>query len=175
MFKAAIIQNERFFTLRKRAMWFTLLLLPVWTYFTFFDPVLESNWLLIGILTLGMLVFGGASIFLFYKMKEAKGTHELRADENKIEIVRGSKVEEHSLQGVKRMEIKMDFNEMNGGITEHFKEGRTKNYIELDGDRSQRWYLFLDSAYMQRQLEKLIVQWRLQGIDVTVVGERQPA
>ena len=175
MFKAAIIQNERFFTLRKRAMWLTLLLSPIWGFFIFMDPTLEDNRIFVGALVLGLLIIGGVSTYLFLQMKKARGTDELRADEQKIEIVRANKVEEHLLQQVKRIEVKMDFNDLHDGLAKQFKKDGAKNYLELDGDPARRWYLFLDSGYMQKQLEKLIAVWRQRGIEVLVVGEQVTA
>lgn len=178
MFKAKLIENERYYKLRgKQAL---LMLLP-----SFFIGIIVNFYQIPFWITSLVVVFYLLTAFLIRKNQKAMeflvGDKFLEIDEQEIRIVSKKKTPNEiiNLGNFNKIIIpQQGYSIPQETIKEVGKEitGTTKkNYLILRNDNQERKFDFeIESYYMIKQLEKLIKNWSTKGYEIENINQLLP-
>ena len=172
MFKAKLIENDRYYLLRRRQMWF--LFLPV-AFYTIMDLILElPSWATF--LFLGVYAAGFALKFTNHKqMGTLIGNRKLEVDGNEIRILsrKGDVQEVIPMADVDRILVLEDYRfpmETTGELIDEMKGEQIRNYLVIEQQGKERRLDFEpESYYMLTQLNKLKEHWKAVGYPVATL------
>lgn len=169
MFKAKLIESEKYYQIKRRHLLF--LFLPatsVWIVSIFLNLPSWFFFLIVGLFVLAL-------IWLFKGQKEMNlisGRKVIEIDDNEIRIKTksGNEKERFPLIDLEKIIVKEKY----AMPAENFKElknevlGRPdQNYIILQQKNQQRKFYFeIDSYYMTNQLNEIIRNWSARGLKI---------
>lgn len=172
MFKAKLIENEKYYKLQRKQLFLTILLfIPIYLFVSFYKIPIWVTILIIGI-------FVATVIFTSRNQKRINSILgnkliEIDMDEIRINSKNGATEESIKLDEVERMILKNEYSipqetlkEMGQELTGNIKQ----NFIILYKDSQKRQFDFeIDSYYMINQLNKLIETWRTKGYKIETI------
>lgn len=172
MFKAKLIENEKYYKLQRKQLFLTILLfIQIYLFVSFYKIPIWVTILIIGI-------FVATVIFTSRNQKRINSILgnkliEIDMDEIRINSKNGATEESIKLDEVERMILKNEYSipqetlkEMGQELTGNIKQ----NFIILYKDSQKRQFDFeIDSYYMINQLNKLIETWRTKGYKIETI------
>lgn len=175
MFKAKLIENKNYYSLRtKQVIFFLLFSIPIGLIGSF-DKL--PIWLVL--LILGLFI--AAIILMVRNQKQINSVLgnkliEIDIDEIRIKSKKGIEEETINLNNVEKIFLKDKYSMPQETIKEFGDElkGKAKqNYIILHIDSLKRKLEFeFDSYYMINQLNKLIETWKTKGYTIELINQQ---
>ena len=172
MFKAKLIENKKYYQLRVKQAWLSLIptiaIGPIANFYQF------PAWIFIS----AVLVCALSSLVVFRILKQMKKLSEQNAiemneKEIKIKSLSNGKSERIALDELEKIMIQSEYRIPQDSYKDYGNEilGNPKeNYLILCNNETERKIDFeIESHYMLTQLNKLITSWSQTGIKIEIV------
>ena len=177
MFKAKLIDHEKYYKLKRKQLLFLLIpSLPMWFAASFLQV---PNWIILVVIVLVFLFF--TLILIMVSVKNQRqvnlvfGNQLLEIDETEIRIKskKGVLKEVFKLNEIENLLVKEEYampQETIKEVHEELKGNPNPNYLIVRQNNKERKLFFeIDSYYMAKQLNNLIALWVGRGYNVEKV------
>ena len=173
MFKAKLIADQKFHSLRRRAIIISLLAIP---FLALINPMIRLSWYWY-VLLIGILVS-----YFFYQRKDQREMARIIEDQIEIDpikiVVKNNKGEtttELLLKDADRILVKEKYLLPDDEIKDIYHtmlSNYLRNFISIEKNNSVTTFEFyLDSHFMIKQLQKIVDQWIEEKLPVLVVPD----
>jgi len=173
MFKAKLIENESYYTLKRKQLLFILLpSIPMGFIVNFYNMPISLTILMLGIYILTLILMKRNSNQLGLLL----GNKKIEIDEKQIKIKSKSGIQEKmiDLDSVDKLIIKDNYSmpqEIIKEVSEDISGKQKKNYLVVHANNQKLQFDFeIDSYYMANQLNKIIATWKTSGYNIEILN-----
>ncbi len=164
MFKAYIIENEKYYQFQKYSFWTFLVFNPI-MYIIFASLRIRDEWF---VFTIFLFVIIMVLLALKFKPSKMINRHKIVISENLIQILnkKGEVIEEFAIDENSEMTVKSNYNlDVEEISFRKRKQNTIGNYIIIkNGDIVKKIYFVIDTYFMLNRLNGLVNKWENMGL-----------